>query len=65
MLVWLNKGDDYKGMLQKVTQGRIMYELYNRMTPDKQVEQWQVSWGMVLLLILLLSLFASGHIYRY
>lgn len=40
--VWLNKGDDYKKMLQNVTQARIVYELYNRISPEKQIELYQV-----------------------
>ncbi|KAK2158108.1 hypothetical protein LSH36_177g04099 [Paralvinella palmiformis] len=39
--VWLNKGDDYKKMLQNVTQARIVYELYNRISPEKQIELYQ------------------------
>jgi len=41
LLAWLNNGDEGKDMMKLLTQGRVVYELYNRVSGQRQVEQYE------------------------
>ena len=41
-LVWLNKGDEHKDLLKTVTGARVAYELYNRVSREREIEKFEV-----------------------
>ena len=43
MLLWLHKGDEHKQLLKTVTGARVTYELYNRLSAQKDVDTFQVN----------------------
>ncbi len=40
-LLWLKKGDDHKQLYETVTGARVAYELYQRMTGEREIETYQ------------------------
>ncbi len=40
-LVWLKKGDDHKQLYETVTGARVAYELYQRMSSERDIETYQ------------------------
>jgi hypothetical protein len=39
--LWLHKGDEYKELYKTVTGARVTYELYQRITANKDLETFQ------------------------
>ena len=41
LLVWLKRGEEHKEMYRTITQARVAYELYQRLTSSNDIETYQ------------------------
>jgi uncharacterized protein YpbB len=41
LLVWMNNGDDGKELYQKITGARVAYEIYNRLSGQRDIDTYQ------------------------
>ena len=42
LYLWINKGNDYKDLYETITHARIVYELYNRISGQSEIDMYQV-----------------------